>query len=704
MLPSLDAIFKPKSAAVVGASRSRQTISYNLLDSILQGGFCGPVYPVNPNSRVIHSIRAYSSVLDIPGGLDLAFIVVPKELVLKVAEECGERGVKGLVVISAGFRETGEKGIERELKLIEIVRRNGMRMIGPNCMGVINMDPETNLTGTFAPIMPLVGKVAFASQSGAMGYAILDMMKSLGLGISKFASIGNNADVTGVDVLEYFGGDPATEIILLYLESFGDPFRFSSLAKVITRRKPVIAVKAGRTLAGARAASSHTGALASADVSVDALFEECGVIRSNTIEEMFDMAMAFTSQPIPEGDRIAIVTNAGGPAILATDAAIREGMRLAEFSKDTIRKLRAVAPEDSSMQNPLDLIAGATPDLYRDVMDVVLADEGVDSVLAIFAPTILLGDREFADAVVHASSRHPKKPVAACAVGRRGLTSGISKLREHSIPAYIFPESAIHALASMGKYREVTRRKEGRIVEFGADREAAGRLIVGRKADAPFMLPDQDARRVIEAYGFAMPKTIRAPGSGEAAAAAGKIGYPVVLKAELDGFTHKTDIGAVKVGIGNREELDSALAGMEKNFGNRGIRDRFESWVVQEMVEGGVEVIIGAKRDPQFGHLVMFGLGGIAVEVLRDVAFKIAPVTDEMASDMVKSIRGYPLLEGFRGRSPANLEYIKEAIMRISRLVEHFKEIEEIDINPLVVFEDRGKCRALDVRIAVRAL
>jgi acetyltransferase len=675
-----------------------------LLDSLLAGGFTGPVYPVNPKSRVIHSIRSYASVLDIPGGLDLAFIVVPREHVIGIAQECGERGVKGLVTISAGFREVGGEGVEREGRLMDVVRRHGMRMVGPNCMGVINTDPSMRLSGTFAPIQSLEGKVGFVSQSGAMGYAILDMLKSLGLGISKFASIGNKADVTGVDVLEYLGADPATEIILMYLESFGDPFRFSSLAREITRRKPIVAVKSGRTRAGAAAASSHTGALASADVSVDALFEECGVLRANTIEEMFDIAMAFTSQPVPAGDRVAIVTNAGGPAILATDAVVREGMAMAEFSPDTVKKLDVLLPEDTSARNPLDLIAGATPDLYRDVLDILLSDSGVDAVLAIFAPTILLGDQAFADAICHASSLHASKPVTVCAIGRRGLTTGLSKLREHSIPAYSFPESAIHALAAMSRYRTITLESEGSFPSFEADHDRAAAILAGVPDGRKTLLSDGDARGLLDAYGFTGPKTIHVAGLVEGEAAASDIGYPVVLKANLEGLTHKTDIGAVKISIGNQDELRESFAAMEAGFGKRGILDRLQDYIVQEMVEGGVEVIVGAKRDGEFGHLVMFGLGGIAVEVLRDVSFKIAPVSDTMAVDMVESIRGYPLLQGFRGRQPANLTYIKESIMRISRLVEEFKEIAELDINPLVVFEEKARCRALDVRVAVEPL
>jgi acetyltransferase len=704
MLPSLDAIFKPRSVAVIGASRAQQTISYQLLDMILAGAFTGPVYPVNPKSRVIHSIRAYPSVLDIPGGLDLGFVVVPKEHVLGVARECGDRGVKGLVVISAGFRETGDDGAALEDELLAVVRDAGMRMVGPNCMGVINTDPEVRLVGTFAPIKPLTGKVGFVSQSGAMGYGILDMLKSLGLGISKFASIGNKADVNGVDLLAYLGEDPATEIILMYLESFGDPFRFSSLAKEITQRKPIVVVKSGRTTAGALAASSHTGALASTDVSVDALFEECGVIRTNTIEEMFDIAMAFTSQPVPRGDRIAIVSNAGGPAILATDAAVREGMQLAEFTPATGHRLGAVLPEDSKVQNPLDLIAGATPELYRDVLDAVLSDPGVDSVLAIFAPTILLGEREFADAICQASSLHENKPVTVCAIGRRGLTRGLSKLRQHSIPTYSFPESAIYALAAMGRFRTISLRREGEIVRLDADREGAEAVLAPRRSAGPVWLSDSESRALVEAYGFASPATERVGDENDAVTAAERIGYPVVLKAELEGLSHKSDIGAVRVGLDDETAVRTAWKKMNQRLGEKGVADRVRAYVVQEMIEGGVEVILGVKRDGEFGHLVMFGLGGIAVEVLKDVTFKIAPVTEAEAHDMVKSIRGYPLLQGFRGQQPANIEYIVDSIRRVSQLVGDFKEVSEIDINPLVVYEDENRCRALDVRICIEPI
>ncbi|MHC5079936.1 MAG: acetate--CoA ligase family protein, partial [Planctomycetota bacterium] len=547
MRHELDAIFRPSSIAVVGASRRPGTLSYELMNNLLNFGFNGPVYPVNTQARVVHSIRAYPSVLDIPGPLDLAIIIVPKEYVLSVVEECGERGVKGLVVISAGFREVGEEGVQRERELVQKVRSYGMRMVGPNCMGVINTEEGVRMASTFSFSLPIRGRVGFISQSGAMGQIILDMLRELDLGISKFISIGNKADITGNDILEYFRDDPNTDVILMYLESFGNPFTFSALAKEITRKKPIIVVKGGRTGAGARAAFSHTGAMASTDVSVEALFEECGVIRTGTIEEMFNLAMAFSAQPLPASNRLAVVTNAGGPAILATDRAVSEGMVMAELAESTLKTLRELASTEAALHNPVDLVAQATPEVYGKTLQAILEDPGVDCAVAIFAPTIITSAEEFAQAITTVSARFPDKAVTACAAGLKGLKKGFEQLQQHSIPAYRFPESAVTVLATMANFRKMQERPEGTVQSFPIDQPRIDEILAPYlEKNTPVSLPDGKAKEVLAACGFQFPHEILSGSVEEAVKAVeGPIAYPVVLKAILEGVSHKSDFGGV---------------------------------------------------------------------------------------------------------------------------------------------------------------
>jgi acetyl coenzyme A synthetase (ADP forming)-like protein len=657
----LDAIFRPSSIAVVGASRERGTLSYELLNKLLEFGFEGPVYPVNNRARVVHSIRAYASVLDIPGPLDLAVVIVPKEHVLQVVEECGERGVKGLVVISAGFKEVGGEGVDRERALVKAVRAHGMRIVGPNCMGVINTEKEVSMASTFASTMPLKGRVSFVSQSGAMGQIILDMLRELNLGISKFVSIGNKADVTGNDILEYLRDDPNTDVILMYLESFGDPFRFSALAKEITRKKPILVVKGGRTAAGARAAFSHTGAMASTDVTVEALFEECGVIRTGTIEEMFDLAMAFSAQPAPASNRLAIVTNAGGPAILATDRAVAEGMAMAELAENTVKAIREVASSEAAVHNPVDLVAQATPEAYGTTLRALLDDPGVDCALAIFAPTIVTSAEEFALAITAVSADFHDKAVTACAAGLKGLKQGFKQLQEHSIPAYRFPESAVRALATMARYRKMRERPEGVVKTFPLDMDRISKALAPYPVgDEPVSIPDAASKELLRATGFEFPSEFLSGSAEEAVRSADDMGYPVVLKAILRGISHKSDIGGVFLDVETDDELRARYAQITDNLERLGHADKLQGVLVQQMITGGVEVILGVKRDDNFGHLVMFGLGGIAVEVLRDVVFRIAPISDRTAGEMVRAIRGLPLLQGFRGSPGADLGMLEE--------------------------------------------
>ncbi len=498
---SLDPILRPRSIAVIGASRRPGTIGYQIVDNLLRHGYEGVVYPVNPNARSIHSVPSYPSVSAIPGEVDMAMVVVPKQYVLEVVDECGAKGIAGLVVITAGFREVGGTGAQLEAELMARVRRYGMRLVGPNCMGVLSTAPELSMNATFAPTMPPPGPVSLMSQSGAMGVTILDYASEYGIGINDFVSVGNKPDVSGNDLIQYWADDPRTSVILMYLENFGNPQKFTRLARQITKRKPIIVVKAGRTGVGARAASSHTGALAGADVAVDALLSQCGVIRVDTVEELFDLAMAFDELPVPAGNRVAIVTNAGGPGIIIADACESRGLEVVQLSDATQAALRQVLAEEASVRNPVDMIASATPESYRLVLDRVLRDENVDAAIAAFVPPLGIRQEEVAAAIVAAKKGH-QKPVLAVLMGRDGLPQGRAELHEAGVPGYIFPESASKALAAMYRYRKWLERPEGRVLEVDADRDRVRQIIARACESGTGHLAGPDALAVFRAYGI----------------------------------------------------------------------------------------------------------------------------------------------------------------------------------------------------------
>ena len=694
----LDAILRPKSIAVVGASRQPDTIGYQILDNLVSWGFKGPVYPVNPGAAHIHSIPAYPSVSAIPGPVDLAVIVVRKQHVLAIAEECGRKGVKGLVVITAGFAEVGGEGIERERQLVEIVKRYGMRMVGPNCMGVLNTDPEVSLLATFAPKMPPHGPVAIVSQSGAMGQSILDYGEELGIGIYQFVSVGNKPNVSGNDLLEYWADDPNVKAILMYLESFGNPRRFAQIARKLTRRKPIFVVKAGRSAAGARAASSHTAALAGTDLAADVLMQQCGVIRAQTVEELFDYAMAFPRLPLPKGNRVAIISNAGGPAIILADACESSGMSVPELAPQTQAAIRARVAEEASVRNPVDLIASAKAAVYREVIKLVLLDPNVDAVIASFIPPLGIQAQDVALAIREAAATRREIPVLAVMLGRNGVPAAMEELIDAGIPGYIFPESAVRALAALNRYRQWLERPEGSVPSFPVDRAAADTVIAGARRARRERLTEAESLALLDAYGIptAPWKVVRS--ADEAARAAVAVGHPVVLKVMSAAIVHKSDIGGVVLGLGSEKEVREGYARLVTRVTERaGVTP--EGVLVQRMVPGGRETIVGSTRDAKAGPLLMFGLGGIFVEVLRDVVFRVHPVSDVDAREMVRGIRGYKLLEGVRGETSVDLIALEEIIQRVSQLVGDHEEILEMDINPLVAFPDRAV--ALDARFRI---
>ena len=734
-MPSLDPILRPSSVAVVGASRQPNTIGWQILDNLLRHGFTGPVYPVNPKARAIHSIPAFRSIADVPKPVDLAVIAVPKDHVLEVAQECLDAGVRGLVVISAGFKEVGGAGIEREQALAALVRSRGVRLVGPNCLGIINTDPDIRLNATFAPSMPPAGPVAFISQSGAMGLSMLDYAESLGIGISMFVSAGNKADVSGNDLLEYWRSDPRTKVILMYLENFGNPAHFVELARSISRVKPICVVKAGRTGAGERAAASHTGAIAGTELATDALIAQAGAMRAETVEELFDLAMGFANQPLPAGNRVAVVTNAGGPGIILADACEANGLTVVGLSPATEAKLRARLPEEASVRNPVDLIASATAESYEFALATCLADPHVDAAIAAFVPPLGVQTRDVVEAIVRVNSLLPQKPLLAVLMGRQGLPAGLAELHEARIPAYVFPESAARALGAMWRQRRNATRPEGRVVSFRTDDARVKRILDATVAAGRTKLSEPDALRVLDAYDIPVVPWRFVPRDGSASLAsavaetAGRLGFPVAIKVVAQHVIHKTDVGGVALGLDSETAVARAVRTMLKRVeesqpaetaptkaarGSKGkkvpaashqppnrptAQPPIDGILVQRMAPAGHETIVGLTRVPRLGPLVMFGLGGIYVEVLRDVALRLAPLRDTDAEMMVREVKMAPLLLGVRGQPAADLDALEKVILRISQLAQRHPRIAELDINPLLAREEGSV--AVDARIRV---
>ncbi len=697
----LDCLFSPRSVAVIGTSRSKGSIGREILHNLVYYGFQGPVYPVNPKADFIHSMKAYPSVTAIPEPVDLAIIVVPKKYVFETVLECGEKGVRGIVIISAGFKEIGEKGQQLEKKLLKLVKSYGMRMVGPNCMGIINADPKIKMDATFAPVRPIRGRVGFLSQSGALGNIILEYAKELNIGFSKFVSLGNKADVSGNDILEDLEQDENTDIILMYLESFGNPRKFTKIARRLSKRKPIIAVKAGRTLAGARAASSHTGALAGLDVAVDALFEQCGVLRATSIEELFDFALAFANQPLPAGNRIAILSNAGGPAIIATDACVSLGMEISTFQPKTSRKLRRNLPEEASINNPVDILGDGGPERYKMALETIITDPNVDAVITIFVPPLVTNPLDIAKAITEISSKY-SKPVLGCFMGREDILAGVEELEKYNVPAYIFPESAAKALAAMYKHNLWRKKEFGKIKKYKTDTTIVARIFENVRLCNRTQLTGYEVERTLTAYGFPYPKTAIATTIDDTIKIAHKIGYPVVLKIASSKILHKSDIGGVIIDIRTDAELKDGFNKIKTTLKKHHKEKDIDGIQVQELIKGGKETILGVTNDPNFGPLIMFGLGGIYVEVLKDVSFRIHPLTDLDAKEMIHGIQGYPLLAGVRGEEPVDTDLIEEYLMRLSQLISDFPEIEQIDINPLLVFRKGKLCKVVDAKIILK--
>ena len=701
----LDSIFYPKSIAVVGASRQPGSVGQSLLANLIDNRFHGVVYPVNPKADSALGIKCYPRVLDIPDEVDLAVIVVPSRIVPAVLEECGVKGIKGAIVISAGFKEIGREGVALERQIQDIIEKHGITLVGPNCLGVVNTDSRSSMNATFGTQMPGKGNIAFVSQSGALCVAVLDYAKEANIGFSKFISMGNKAGVSENELLEYLKFDSKTDVILMYLEDLVEGREFMSIARGITSSrvspKPIIALKAGRTSLGARAASSHTGSLAGSDKAYSAIFEQSGVLRVETLEELFDYVKAFSSQPLPKGENVVIVTNSGGPGILATDSCISHGLNIATLSGTTIQKLKKILPQTASLNNPIDLIAEAQEEHYGGALKAVFEDRKIHSAIVILTPTAFTRVEKISSAIVRVSKKF-KKPVLCCYLGIYDVSKGVEILEANGIPTYRFPESAARVLAEMAEYTGWLKRPQTKIKEFKVNRARAQEILDAVKAAGRHFLLEQEAYDVLRAYHFPVIKSHLVKNEREALEAAQEIGFPVVMKIASPDVIHKFDYGGVKLDLKTKGEVKQAYQDILGRVRRLKPDARIVGMTVEEMAPPGKEVILGMTQDPQFGPMLMFGLGGIYVEVLEDVTFRVAPIRELSAMAMITRTKTHKILEGFRGGPSYDIEAIADCLKRLSQLVVDFEEINELDINPLFVYEKGRGCKIVDARIILR--
>ena len=700
----LSSFFNPSSVAVIGASSNPTKLGHAVVKNLIDCGFGlnSKVYPINKKGGDILGLKVFPSVLDVPNPIDLAVIVIPYMFVPGALRECGKKGIPASIVISAGFREAGKEGLDRELELMDISRQYGIRLVGPNCLGVI--DTYTPLNASFSAGTPPRGPMAFMSQSGALGTAVLDIALAGRLGLSKFVSLGNKADVNEIDLLNAWKDDSNTKVILIYTEGMPNGQEFIQVAREVTRSKPVVAIKSGVTQSGSRAVSSHTGSLAGSEQAYRAAFSQAGVIRVDSMQELFDVALAIGYQPSLPGDRIAIVTNAGGPGILATDALEHAGMVLARFENDTINSLFRYLPDAASAANPVDVLGDARADRYSFALETVAKDPNVDGVLVLLTPQAMTEITKTAEEIVKVASL-VDKPILTCFMGEKQVESGISTLTSHGLPNYPYPAQAAGAFSAMSKYRRIKGRDIPQFTSFEVDKDTVDQLLEKVKSEDRLSIGDAEAREILTAYGMRIPRSEVAPNAEQAVKIASQIGFPVVLKIASPDILHKTDVGGVKVGLRNAEEVNDAFELMTYRAMRYVPEARVWGCLVQEMVpEGGIEVLVGMNRDPQFGPLITFGLGGIYVETLKDVTFRLAPFSRKEAEEMLGEIRSHALLDGVRGKPPADKEAIIDTLLRVSQLVQDFPEIVELDINPLIVYSKEQGAIAIDMRLVLTEL
>ena len=694
----LDAVFCPKSVAVLGVTATPDTVPYDIFHNILSSGYRGTVYPVAPGKRSICAVQAHRYVLDIEDQVDQAVIVFPANVVDRALEQCGKKGIKSAIVISAGFREVGPQGVQREQRLKDICAEYGIAMIGPNCLGVINTDPEVRLNASFARKMPAAGRIAFLSQSGALCTAVLDYAREKQIGFSKFVSFGNKAGVTEIELFDYLHHDPQTDVILLYLEELRDGRGLIEAAQRVTRgdnAKPILAIKSGRTPQGADAAASHTGSLAGEDAVCDAVFREAGIIRVNSIEEMFNAAVLYTYQPLPAGNRLGIVTNAGGPGVMATDAAIRCGLSIPRLSTKTMGKMRRALPATANLKNPVDVIGDARADRYTAALEAVLEDPDIDQTLVILTPQSMTDIESIARGICkfHETAT---KPIACSFMGAADVGPGIRLLQDAHIPHYILPEWACEAMAYVQDIRQWRQQPMVAFEPLPVDRQAAGAIIEHSESG---YLDEDRALAVLEAYGIPVPKYKLCRTPDEAVAFAETIGYPAVLRVVSPQIIHKSEVQGIALDLDDAEAVRGAFERMQRHLANVAPDAEIRGMLVRHMIPSGYELILGAKRDPAFGPTLMFGLGGIYVELFSDVTFGLAPIDLATAGRMIRQVKAFKLLEGARGKPPADVKSIEELLVRLGQLTTDFQRIAELDINPLIARPAPNGNSVADVRI-----
>jgi acetyltransferase len=697
MQRNLDALFYPGTVAVIGASAQPGKIGHTVIANMLQAGFKGTLIPVNPKATEIEGLKVVNRIPDLPQGLDLAVITVPRDAVLPALKELAAIGVRSVIVITAGFKEVGKEGYHLEQEMIALCKEHGIALVGPNCLGMINTGSGVN--ASFASGSPAPGKIAFFSQSGALCVAILDWALGENIGFSKFVSLGNKAVLSEAHMLEYLGQDDGTNVVLGYIENVEQGPMFLEWARKVSRKKPIIMIKSGTTAAGAKAASSHTGAIAGSDQAYTAAFRQTGVIRVADVASLFDFAQAFSCQPLPKGPNLAIVTNSGGPGIMAADATEKSKLQMARLSNEIIERLRAALPPYAALYNPIDVIGDAPASRYRDTLDIVIDDPMVHAILVLLTPTSSAEIEETARAIID-TAKKTDKPVFACFMGKMRIEPGRRMLQEAGVPCYAFPESAIKSIEAMYAYAAWRDKSEAEYAEVAGDKAKVEALLAGVRASGAREVVEFQAQEVLRAYNLPTPKTVLAKSSDEAVSAAEAIGYPVVLKIASPQISHKSDVGGVKVNLGDAEAVRKTFW----DITSRAQRLRPDAYIagclVQEMAPKGVkEVIVGFKRDDQFGPLLMFGLGGIYVEILKDISFRLAPLSREDARNIIREIKSYMLLKGVRGEAPVNFDALENILLSMSQLSQDFPEIFEAEFNPVLVNSE--KAIVADVRMTL---
>ncbi len=695
----LESFFNPKSIAIVGASRQKSKVGYEILTSIMGAGYKGKIYPVNPQADTIEGLKCYPDLKSIQQVPELVIIIVPAKIVPAIMQHCAKIGTRAVIIITAGFKEVGKEGRELEEQIIQTARQAGIRVIGPNCLGVIV--PANNLNASFGGDLPAAGSIAYLSQSGALLAAILDIANANSIGFSKLISIGNKADINELDVIKALGADPDTKVIAGYLESISDGNAFVREAERISHDKPILLMKSGGTEAGAKAASSHTGSLAGSETAYESAFERAGIIRCDSIKQQFDYAQAFANQPLPAGSRVAVITNAGGPGIMAADAIERKGLTFAKINDQTMSKLASELPPAANLYNPIDVLGDALAERYEFALSVILDDPDVDIVLVLLTPQAMTEAAATAEVIVNISRQKPQKPVLACFLGAKKVAEGVKILREGKVPQYDATDSAVAAIKVMANYVRWRSRPKRVVKLFPVNRRKVEGIIERHQRQKIKDIGETESKEILEAYGFLTPKGSIATSAEQAANIAKQLGFPVVLKIWSPDILHKSDVGGVRIGLENEQEVKDAFDLMMYRIPKKRPEANILGVLVQEMCKSGREVILGMNRDPHFGPLMMFGMGGIMVEVLKDVSFYLAPLTAGEAKQMLINTRTYQILKGVRGEEGVDIEAIAEGLQRLSQLVTEFPQIKEMDINPYMVGPEGTTPIAVDARISL---